>query len=152
MDIYDYIVILLIAIFFTISYSLGFTPLLLPIIFVLSSTLAFFINIKDKRAAEKGEWRTPESTLHLISLLCGWPGAFLAQKVFRHKTRKVSFQITFWVTVLANISLIAWFHTPVGSSTLHAYVRQLSNIVVSSFGQNEVSEVLLFCLQYKATT
>ncbi|WP_147463771.1 DUF1294 domain-containing protein, partial [Pseudomonas amygdali] len=34
--------------------------------------------------------------------LGGWPGALLAQQVFRHKTRKVSFQIVFWLIVLAH--------------------------------------------------
>jgi uncharacterized membrane protein YsdA (DUF1294 family) len=42
----------------------------------------------------------PEATLHLAELLGGWPGAFLAQRRFRHKTRKVSFQLVFAVIVL----------------------------------------------------
>lgn len=54
----------------------------------------------DKRRAEAGEWRIPESTLHLGELLGGWPGAFLAQRQFRHKTAKVSYQIVFWLIVL----------------------------------------------------
>jgi len=55
----------------------------------------------DKRKAESGEWRTPENTLHLFELLGGWPGAFLAQRLFRHKTEKVSYQVVFWLIVLA---------------------------------------------------
>lgn len=50
----------------------------------------------DKQAAQKGRWRTPENTLHIAELLGGWPGALVAQQVFRHKTRKVSFQLVFW--------------------------------------------------------
>lgn len=56
----------------------------------------------DKRRAEAGEWRIPEATLHLGELLGGWPGAFLAQRQFRHKTAKVSYQIVFWLTVLVH--------------------------------------------------
>jgi hypothetical protein len=41
-------------------------------------------------------WRTPEKVLHASELLGGWPGALLAQQLFRHKTRKVSYQLVFW--------------------------------------------------------
>jgi uncharacterized membrane protein YsdA (DUF1294 family) len=77
------------------------------------SIFAFFAYRSDKRSAEVGEWRVPEFTLHVISLLGGWPGAFLAQRVFRHKTSKLSFQFVFWCVVamhqyLALDSLIDW--------------------------------------------
>src|SRR5688572_944160 len=55
------------------------------------SAFAFFAYRSDKRRAEAGEWRIPESTLHLTALVGGWPGAFLAQRAFRHKTSKISF-------------------------------------------------------------
>lgn len=61
------------------------------------SLLAFFAYWRDKRSAERGAWRTPEQTLHLFELLGGWPGALLAQRLFRHKTR---FQLVFWAIVL----------------------------------------------------
>ncbi len=62
----------------------------------------------DKIAAEKGMQRTPESTLHFVDLLGGWPGGLIAQQQFRHKTVKASFQTVFWFTVLANIAVTAW--------------------------------------------
>jgi uncharacterized membrane protein YsdA (DUF1294 family) len=40
--------------------------------------------------------------LHFFELLGGWPGALLAQQCFRHKTRKVSFQLLFWMIVAAH--------------------------------------------------
>jgi uncharacterized membrane protein YsdA (DUF1294 family) len=54
---------------------------------------------RDKRRAEAGGARTPESTLHLLSLLGGWPGALLAQARHRHKTGKPGFQLVFWASV-----------------------------------------------------
>lgn len=66
------------------------------------SLFAFFAYRSDKRRAEAGEWRIPETTLHLFALLGGWPGAFLAQRAFRHKVSKVPFQLTFWAVVLVH--------------------------------------------------
>jgi uncharacterized membrane protein YsdA (DUF1294 family) len=64
------------------------------------SVLAFFLYWSDKRKARADSWRTPENVLHAVELAGGWPGALLAQQVFRHKTRKVSFQLLFWMIVL----------------------------------------------------
>lgn len=38
----------------------------------------------------------------MFELLGGWPGALIAQQKFRHKTRKVSFQVVFWAIVLVH--------------------------------------------------
>jgi uncharacterized membrane protein YsdA (DUF1294 family) len=42
-------------------------------------------------------------------LLGGWPGALLAQDLFRHKTSKTVFQAMFWCTVLLNCGGLAWW-------------------------------------------
>ncbi len=55
----------------------------------------------DKRRARAGQWRLPEAWLHLLESLGGWPGAFLAQRRFRHKCSKGSYQALFWLIVLA---------------------------------------------------
>jgi uncharacterized membrane protein YsdA (DUF1294 family) len=73
----------------------------------LLSAATFFVYRSDKRRAETGAWRIPETTLHLMALLGGWPGAFLAQRRFRHKTSKTSFQIAFWAIVLVHQFLAA---------------------------------------------
>lgn len=64
--------------------------------YVLVSLISFFQYWSDKSSAEKGRWRTRENTLHVAELLGGWPGALVAQQVFRHKTRKVPYQLVFW--------------------------------------------------------
>lgn len=62
----------------------------------------------DKIAARNGWRRIPEIILHLLALLGGWPGAVLAQRVFRHKTEKRAFQRVFGVTVLVNTAFWIW--------------------------------------------
>nr|WP_272494146.1 DUF1294 domain-containing protein [Stenotrophomonas mori] len=71
--------------------------------------LASFLAYRhDKRAAASGRQRTPESTLHLLDLCCGWPGGLLAQQRYRHKTRKLRFQCVFWLTLLLNCAALLW--------------------------------------------
>ncbi|MNV36853.1 hypothetical protein D3C71_1283460 [compost metagenome] len=64
------------------------------------SVLAFLLYWSDKRNARSDQRRTPENVLHALEFAGGWPGALLAQQMFRHKTRKVSFQVVFWLIVL----------------------------------------------------
>ncbi|MCY1400314.1 hypothetical protein D3C76_303410 [compost metagenome] len=65
----------------------------------LASLLAFALYWHDKRQARGNAWRTPERVLHVAELCGGWPGALLAQQLFRHKTRKVPYQVKFWTIV-----------------------------------------------------
>lgn len=46
----------------------------------------------DKARAGTGDWRIPESTLLTCALLGGTIGARIAQRQFRHKTRKQPFR------------------------------------------------------------
>ena len=64
------------------------------------SALTYLLYGHDKKRAESGGWRTPESTLHLVELFGGWPAAFLAQRVFRHKISKISYQAAFWTIIV----------------------------------------------------
>ncbi len=83
-----------------------------PLMFVLYvgvSVWTFLMYAFDKAAAQSGAWRTPESTLHLLDLAGGWPGALLAQQLLRHKSSKQSFVAVFWLTVMTNIAaFVAW--------------------------------------------
>ena len=87
---------------------LGFWPVLVPLAYAVMSLLSFLAYRNDKVRAERDRWRTPESTLHMLDLLGGWPGGLLAQQMFRHKSSKGSFQFTFWITVLLNCAMLAW--------------------------------------------
>ena len=88
--------------------------------YLAASLLALVMYALDKSAARKGAWRTQESTLHLLSLAGGWPGALVAQQLLRHKTRKQPFRSIFWLTVLLNCSAFIWLLTPVGASALQS--------------------------------
>ena len=67
--------------------------------FVVISLVTWQIYGNDKRKAQTGAWRTPEATLHLAELAGGWPAAFLAQRMFRHKIAKMRFQFFYWAIV-----------------------------------------------------
>jgi len=84
------------------------------------SVISFGAYAADKAAARANRRRTPESTLHLLALAGGWPGALLAQRVFRHKTTKPSFRGEFWCTVAANCVLVGWLATPSGARAMAA--------------------------------
>ena len=85
------------------------SPLVL-IGYAVASVITFFVYGLDKRAARRGGWRTPEATLHLLELLGGFPGAFLAQRLFRHKTRKFGYRIVFWLIVGLHLAgWVGWF-------------------------------------------
>ncbi|MDQ3287274.1 MAG: cold shock and DUF1294 domain-containing protein [Pseudomonadota bacterium] len=102
----------------------GHVPVVLLFAYAAASVLSYVMYCLDKAAAgKKGRQRTPESTLHLVDFLGGWPGALIAQHEFRHKTVKASFQSFFWFTVLANIGLNAWL---VHSGTAQVLAEMLS--------------------------
>jgi uncharacterized membrane protein YsdA (DUF1294 family) len=73
------------------------------------STVAFAAHWVDKRRARRGDWRIPEATLHLIELLGGWPGAVIAQRVLRHKSRKGSYRVVLWAIVMAHTAGWLWW-------------------------------------------
>ena len=82
----------------------GHAPRMMALVYALMSLLCFIAYVWDKSAARSGKWRTKERTLLLLGLLCGWPGAVLAQQLLRHKSAKTSFQIAFWATVMLNVA------------------------------------------------
>jgi len=61
---------------------------------------------QDKQRALSGERRIPEADLLGLALIGGSPGALLARKWFRHKTRKEPFSTQLFVIVGAQISLM----------------------------------------------
>lgn len=100
----------------------GRLPFVVLIAYVAASCVAYFSYVFDKAASVKGQWRMPESTLHLFSLIGGWPGAMLAQRTLRHKTQKQSFQVAYWATVVLNCAALGWLLSPSGIRALESFV------------------------------
>jgi uncharacterized membrane protein YsdA (DUF1294 family)/cold shock CspA family protein len=95
----------------------GDSPSWLPLVYLGVSLAMFAVYAWDKSAAQRGEWRTPEQSLHLLAIFGGWPGALIAQQTPRHKSSKREFRAVFWATVWLNI--IGYFLSAV-------YVRSLA--------------------------
>jgi len=87
-------------------WTLRFPWWVLPAFLVLN-LLTFFAYWQDKWAAGQGRWRISEGTLHSWSLAGGWPGAWFAQQVLRHKSTKQSFREVYWATVILNCAALA---------------------------------------------
>lgn len=83
------------------DYSLIFILYLLGV-----SLVTYLMYGLDKKKARNGECRISEETLHLLAFIGGTPAAYIAQRRFRHKTKKTSFQIVFWVISAIQIAVI----------------------------------------------
>ena len=108
-------------------------PSLILVLYAAASLLTFTVYALDKAAAKKGAWRTPESTLHMLALVGGWPGALIAQQKLRHKSKKQSFRFVFLMTVVMNCGILFWLLTPAGASALKAVLGVLSNSTYSDW-------------------
>ena len=113
--------IIVVYIFFAIIGVSVLTTQIDPLVlafYIVVSIITFTVYAIDKSAATKGTWRTSESTLHLLSLVGGWPGALVAQQKLRHKSKKQFFRFVYWITVALNCALLSWLLIPIGGSKL----------------------------------
>ena len=78
----------------------------------IMNVMTYWFYAQDKEAAQNGNRRVPENTLHVLAFLGGWPSAWLAQQRLRHKTQKQPFRKVYFCTILLNILLILWLISP----------------------------------------
>ncbi len=88
--------------------AIGALPMAVLVLYLLASAFTFLVYALDKSAARDDRRRTRESTLLLLGVVGGWPGALAAQALLRHKSAKTSFQTAFWLTVAVNLLAIGW--------------------------------------------
>ena len=88
-------------------------PRSLPIgalaIYAVMSVVSFVLYGIDKKRARAGAWRISEGMLHASELFGGWPGAFVAQQMLRHKRQKRSYMLVFWAIVGMHAAVWAWW-------------------------------------------
>ena len=77
--------------------------------YALASAVTFVAFGLDKRAARLDQRRTPERRLHILELAGGWPGAFAAMTLLRHKNRKLSYNLVTVAVALVHVGAWAWW-------------------------------------------
>ncbi|CAH6817455.1 conserved hypothetical protein [Vibrio chagasii] len=92
--------------------------------YLVIGVVTFFVYAKDKRAAINGNWRVPEKTLHIFSVVGGWLGALIAQDKLRHKTQKQPFRAIYWLTVVINVAAFVWTLTPSGQTMFGRWLSE----------------------------
>lgn len=88
----------------------GKTAFLLFVLFHLPliNLFTFLAYGKDKKCAQRGEWRIPEIQLHTLELLGGTIGAIAGQKIFHHKNKKKAYMATFFATIFIQAGIIGF--------------------------------------------
>jgi len=74
--------------------------------FCFISLVAVIVTVHDKSAAIKGNWRVPEKTLFIISLLGGSAAMYLTMLTVRHKTLHKRFMIGIPAIIVLQVIII----------------------------------------------
>lgn len=84
------------------------TVLLVILVYlILINIIASIMAISDKKKAQKGKWRIPESSLMLIGLFGGAFGEYITMKKIHHKTKHAKFMIGLPLEIFVHIIIIA---------------------------------------------
>ncbi len=74
--------------------------------YIIINIIAFAAYFIDKRKAVKHSYRISEANLLGLCLIGGGLGALIGMQVFRHKTKKLAFQILVPTSILLHLYLI----------------------------------------------
>ena len=70
--------------------------------------LTFVVFGLDKWKARQGRWRVPEATLLGLAAVGGSVGAWLAMRLFRHKTQKKKFRYGVPVLFVLQVAAVVY--------------------------------------------
>lgn len=70
------------------------------------NVLGFVLMFVDKKRAQNKQWRIKEATLFLSAAIGGSIGSMLGMKVFRHKTKHLSFLIGMPAIFIVQVALV----------------------------------------------
>ncbi len=73
---------------------------------IIINIITFLSMLLDKKKAEKGKWRTKESTLIILALIGGSIGEIIGMFVWHHKTQKFKFLIGVPMIIVLQILII----------------------------------------------
>lgn len=82
-------------------------PMLIIIGYLLIvNVIGFILMFVDKKRAQNNQWRIKEATLFLTAAIGGSIGSMLGMKVFRHKTKHLSFLIGMPAIFIIQVGLV----------------------------------------------
>ena len=77
------------------------------IVWLAVNLVTFILYGVDKRSAKRSAWRIPEKTLLTGTWLLGGVGAWLAMRMFRHKTKHLAFQVSAPAGAVLSLAVMA---------------------------------------------
>lgn len=81
---------------------------LLLLYYIVTNLLAFMTFFIDKQRSKVGAWRVSERTLLTMTWIGGAFGAYLAMRLFRHKTLKPKFRLGVPFAILVHAGFTGW--------------------------------------------
>jgi uncharacterized membrane protein YsdA (DUF1294 family)/cold shock CspA family protein len=97
---------LLLFVLVLLAVSLGRAPILLPALYLVLGLVSATTYWWDKRAAERGNWRVMEETLHGLDLVGGISGGLIAQAALPHKTSKQDFAMLSFIILAIHLGAV----------------------------------------------
>ncbi len=73
---------------------------------LIVNVIGFVLMFVDKKRAKNNQWRIKEATLFLSAAIGGSIGSMLGMKVFRHKTKHLSFLIGMPAIFIVQVALV----------------------------------------------
>lgn len=84
----------------------GYVLIILFGVLFITNLVCFLLMRRDKKSAEKGEWRVKEKTLFISCACFGALGGVLGMQLLRHKTKHWYFRVFFPVLLVLQAAAV----------------------------------------------